>query len=52
MADIKTSVLYVCGKPNMVMMDYMIDSSNDKDGTLNEDSVRYKRKYDKFVLRR
>lgn len=40
MADIKTSVLYVSGKPNMVMMDYMIDSANDKDGTINEESVR------------
>jgi len=30
--DIKTSVLYVSGKPAMVMMDYVIDTSNYKNG--------------------
>lgn len=40
MADIKTSVLYVSGKPHMVMMDYRIDSSNYNDKEISEDSVR------------
>lgn len=40
MADIKTSVLYVSGKPHMVMMDYMVDTMKEKEGLVNEESVR------------
>jgi len=39
--DIKTSVLYVCGKPDMVMMDYFINTSKilgQKNGT-GEDNI-------------
>lgn len=48
MIDIRTSVLYVNGKPSIVTMDYMIDtaSCNDKklsaiDEKNDEESVRY-----------
>lgn len=41
MANIKTSVLFVSGKPNMVMMDYAVDSSNEyKENVISEDTVR------------
>lgn len=42
MTDIKTSVLFECGKPAMVMMDYMINVSDvlkSKDA-YNEEEVR------------
>lgn len=45
MADIKTSVLYVSGKPAMVMMDYMIDTAPDKkyssEDTISEFRLSY-----------
>lgn len=31
MTDIKTSVLYVSGKPNMVTLDYLISTDNSGD---------------------
>jgi glycine N-methyltransferase len=42
MTDIKTSVLYVCGKPALVTLDYLVDTSPiyDKDGEINIENVR------------
>jgi glycine N-methyltransferase len=41
MTDIKTSVLYVCGKPALVTLDYLVDTSPiyDKDGEINIENV-------------